>query len=155
MRGCLSVIGLVVAAFVIIVIVAAVSTSYSSAPSNTGNLDFNPPPKSTKHGWVTVAAMGDKLDFWHAPDDECNAMELAAREIVAAQQEGRDADLSVAEDAPGRQDIDSGVRVQILGHASDTCHGTTTDFTRVRVVDTDSDRNGQAGYLVEGRLSRQ
>jgi hypothetical protein len=49
----------------------------------------------------------------------------------------------------------SGIRVQILGHAVDTCHGTDMHLTHVKVVDNDSNLNGHSGYLVEGRLSHQ
>lgn len=154
MRGCFLVFGVLGLLLVLAIIIAGVSSS-SSHVSSSGQADFTAPQKSTKHGWVTVSAMGNVLDFWHDPADECASIDVAANELVAAQQEGRDADTSVVNRVPGHRDLASGIRVQILGHAVEMCHGTAMNLTRVKVIDADSSLNGQSGYLVEGRLSHQ
>lgn len=140
----------------LVLAIVIVGTNASGSPgSSSGQADFTSPQKSTKHGWVTMAAMGSRVDFWDEPADGCAGIDVAANELIVAQQEGRDVDTSVVNRVAGHHDLASGIRVQILGHAVAMCHGTATNLTHVKVVDPDSELNGRSGYMVEGRLSHQ
>jgi hypothetical protein len=154
MKGCLLVGG---GLLLIVVLIGLIGSAMSSSFSNSGSsssssADFNPPAKSIKHGWVTHPKLGSSIDFWDSPDLECRGVEIAAQRIVDAQNSG---DTPNADNIPGRRDLASGVRVDVLGHDSSLCHGSTMPLTKVEVVDQQSSLNGQVGYITEGLLSRQ
>jgi hypothetical protein len=99
--------------------------------------------------------MGTNIDFWDGTENYCDAIQSAAQEIYDAQQQGRDIDTSAANNAPGRHDLHTGTRVEIIGHESSACAGQTTSWTHIRVIDNDSALNGETGYIIEGLLSKQ
>jgi hypothetical protein len=153
MRGCLTGCFVLFAAVVILAIIGALS----GRPTQQHHMASRP-----GHGWV-VAPSKFKLDendtardFWDDLASSCAALHAAANEVYNATNEGRAVDTSVADNAPGRHNIEPGTHVEVLGHVSGSCHGVaSTPYTKVRVIDGSSPLNGRAGYLVEGMLARQ
>jgi hypothetical protein len=144
--------GLLLIILVISLIGSAMSSTFSSGTNSRSSADFKPPARSIKHGWITHPRLGSSIDFWDSPDLECRGLEIAAQRILDAQSNG---DTPNADNIPGRRDLASGIRVEVIGHDSVLCHGTEMALTKVLVQDAQSPLSGQIGYIREGTLSKQ
>ncbi len=102
--------------------------------------------------YVTAPLIGQTLDFWDDPLDECRGVDIAIRSVNAARKAGRTPDLSIVDRLPGHHAISRGIRVQRINVRTILCEGIAERFAHVRVVDRRSPLFLHDGYVTDDRV---
>jgi hypothetical protein len=102
--------------------------------------------------YVTAPVIGQTLDFWDDPLDECRGVDIAIRSVTDARRAGRTPNLSIVDRLPGHHAILRGIRVQRINVRTILCEGITERFAHVRVVDERSPLFLREGYVTDDRI---